>query len=157
MSQKTPPIPGESRRRSVAKTISWRIVGSIDTLLLSFLVLTLLGPILGVEAASKVEHAKTASAIALAEVITKIALYYVHERIWARLRWARGSAGNDRRRRSVGKTASWRIIATMDTTLLAFLFTGNIGAAASIGGAEVATKLLLYYLHERAWARVPWS
>ena len=41
--------------------------------------------------------------------------------------------------------------------LLALIFTGNIGTAISIGGFEVATKLVLYYYHERTWARVRWG
>jgi len=153
-------IPG-SPRRSLAKAISWRLVGTFDTLVLSFVTLTLIGPLLGLEAASHAKNATTASHIALAEMITKMALYYLHERTWERIRWnLRDGAGGRRRDghvRSVAKAASWRFLASLDTTLLAFLFTGSIGAALSIGGLEVITKLGLYYVHERAWARVHWG
>ncbi len=153
-------IPG-SPRRSLAKALSWRMVGTFDTLVLSFLTLTLLGPLLGLEPASHAKNAATASHIALAELVTKMALYYLHERAWERIRWnLRDGAGGrhrDGHARSVAKAASWRILASLDTTLLAFIFTGSIGAALSIGGLEVVTKLGLYYLHERAWARVHWG
>jgi uncharacterized membrane protein len=59
--------------------------------------------------------------------------------------------------RSTSKTATWRIIASLDTTVLAWIFTGNLGAAISIGGLEVITKLILYFFHERVWSRVQYG
>ncbi len=53
--------------------------------------------------------------------------------------------------RSLVKTISWRITGTVDTIVIAFFVTGNVSMALSIGVVEVFTKLLLYYLHERAW------
>ena len=148
------------RRRSLAKAVSWRIVGTLDTLVLAFLTLTFLGPMLGL-AAGAGENAATAGSIALAELVTKVAFYYLHERAWERIRWNRRPDGQGNRcdghGRTTAKTASWRVLASLDTTLLAFLFTGSAGAALSIGGLEVVTKLGLYYLHERAWARVGWG
>jgi len=153
-------VPG-SPRRSLAKAVSWRFVGTLDTLILSFLTLSLLGPLLGLEPASHAKNAATASHIALAELVTKMGLYYLHERGWERVRWnlraGNGGRHSDGHGRSVAKAASWRILASLDTTLLAFLFTGSAMAALSIGGLEVITKLGLYYLHERAWARVRWG
>lgn len=57
--------------------------------------------------------------------------------------------------RSVLKGISWRVVGTIDTMLLSYLFTGSIKLAAAIGGTEVITKIFLYYLHERAWQRAP--
>ena len=133
------------RRRSIAKAISWRIVGSLDTLFLSFMVLTFLGPVFGVEARSHAQNAQAASFIALTELATKILLYYAHERLWDRLPWGlrRDALGrpHEGRSRSVAKTASWRVLASVDTVLLALIFTGNFAAAASIGVFEVTTKI----------------
>ena len=147
--------------RSLAKAASWRVVGTLDTLLLSFLVLTFLGPLFGADEASHGQNAQTASYIALTEVITKLVLYYVHERIWTRVRWGYLSAAigapRETRRRSGTKTATWRVTASLDTMLLALIFTGNLGTAISIGGLEVITKLILYYLHERVWTRLAWG
>lgn len=56
--------------------------------------------------------------------------------------------------RSFAKALSWRVTGSIDTFCLAYLFTGNVTVAVSISGAEVATKLVLYYVHERAWARI---
>jgi uncharacterized membrane protein len=63
----------------------------------------------------------------------------------------------DTHSRSFAKAVSWRITGTLDTVLLSWLITGSINLAAAIGVTEVITKSLLYYLHERAWVRVPFG
>lgn len=154
-------LPDVSPKRSIAKAISWRVIGTLDTLFLSFVILTFLGPLLGMEASSHADNAKTASFIAFTEVVTKFILYYVHERGWERLTWGVSRHANGKRwespRRSVLKTGTWRVTASLDTMLLALVFTGNIGTAISIGGFEVITKLVLYYFHERAWSKIAWG
>ena len=60
----------------------------------------------------------------------------------------------DKISRSVWKTTSWRIIATIDTVIISYLITGIIKIAASIGSIEVITKIILYYYHERAWDKI---
>lgn len=155
-----PPNPPDIKPwRSLAKAVSWRVVGTLDTLLLSFIIITYLGPYLGLnDGASHGDNLETAGYIAITEVITKMVLYFLHERGWARFSWDVGidEDGNRREgvRRSGIKTATWRVIASLDTFVLALVFTGNIGAAISIGGFEIITKLVLYFFHERAWSRV---
>jgi uncharacterized membrane protein len=46
--------------------------------------------------------------------------------------------------RSFVKAVSWRI-------------TGSMKFAGGIASAEMVTKVVLYYLHERGWALVPWG
>jgi uncharacterized membrane protein len=58
--------------------------------------------------------------------------------------------------RSVIKGATWRVWATMDTILLAWLFTGQIESALKIGAVEVFTKIFVYYVHERLWMKFDW-
>ena len=145
-----------SQSRSIAKAVSWRLVGSLDTLLLSYVLITFVGPYFGF-VVEQGEAAKAAGLIAVTEMLTKIALYYVHERGWERARWGTVTVDGRRRetyRRTSAKTASWRILASLDTVVLAFVFTGSIGTALSIGGFEIVSKLVLYFLHERAWAKI---
>ena len=59
----------EKNKKSILKTISWRIVASTDTLLISWII---------------TGDFSVASAIMSIEVVTKIFLYYFHERIWSR-------------------------------------------------------------------------
>ena len=157
-----PPNPPEIKpARSIVKAISWRVVGTLDTLILSFVILSLLGSFFGLEEASGVDKIRTAAAIALTEVATKMTLYYLHERLWSRLKRNRtlDEEGHyrDGRRRSATKTATWRVLASADTMVLGYLFTGSLATAISIGGFEVITKLVLYFFHERYWARIRWG
>lgn len=62
--------------------------------------------------------------------------------------------GRERPIRSLVKAISWRVTGTVDTIMLSWLFTGNIGTALSIGLTEVLTKMFLYYAHERVWNRI---
>ncbi len=61
----------------------------------------------------------------------------------------------DRHYRSVVKALSWRTLGTFDPMVVSFLVTGRIKLAVSIGAIELFTKIGLYYLHERAWNRIP--
>lgn len=65
--------------------------------------------------------------------------------------------GHETHSRSFIKAASWRLLGSIDTFLLSWLFTGNPKAAGAIAGTEVVTKILLYYFHERVWSSVHWG
>ena len=60
-------------------------------------------------------------------------------------------------KRSALKALSWRILASLDTFLISYLITGKISWAAGIASVEVLTKMILYYGHERVWAKVKWG
>lgn len=53
--------------------------------------------------------------------------------------------------RSIAKSISWRIVATLTTTLLVFLFTGNLTVSIGVGSIEFLVKIAIYYIHERMW------
>lgn len=57
--------------------------------------------------------------------------------------------------RSLLKGLTWRIIATSTIIAIAYFTTGDISMALEIGFIEFFVKLLLYYLHERAWQMAP--
>jgi len=56
--------------------------------------------------------------------------------------------------RSIFKTISWRIVATLTTIAIVFAFVGRISIAAGVGGIEVVAKLILYFFHERLWNKL---
>ena len=66
-------------------------------------------------------------------------------------------SGNETHVRSVLKAVSWRIVGTIDTFLISWLFTGKLELAGSIAGLELITKVTWYYFHERLWAAVSWG
>ena len=55
------------------------------------------------------------------------------------------------RKRHILKTITWRIVGTIDTILLGWLISGDPSIGLTVGGAELFTKMILYYLHERIW------
>lgn len=148
--------PRIKAKRSIAKAISWRVVGTIDTLILSYVLITYLGPLFGLQS-SEGEALQAASYIAITEVVTKTVFYFLHERFWVWLRWGTSVVDGKRKEtyaRSTTKTATWRTLASLDTMVLAWFFTGSIATALSIGGLEVLTKLVLYFFHERIWSNI---
>ena len=122
-----------SHRRHLAKTVTWRIVGTLDTILLSWIITG--NPFTGLK-------------IGFAEVVTKMVLYYFHERVWFNI-----GIRNSKKRHLI-KTVTWRIIGTMDTVLLSWIISGSPLVGFKIGIAEVISKMILYYGHERFWYRL---
>ena len=128
-----------SQKRHIAKTITWRIVGTIDTIILSWIISG--NPLVGLK-------------IGMAELLTKMLLYYFHERVWFKINLSKEGKILESKKRHIAKTVTWRFIGTIDTMLLAWIISGNPLTGLKIGFAEVITKMLLYYLHERVWYKM---
>ncbi|MEM1003088.1 MAG: DUF2061 domain-containing protein [Bacteroidota bacterium] len=128
-----------SPKRHLAKTITWRIIGTLDTILLSWIISG--NPFVGLK-------------VGFAEVATKMLLYYLHERVWFKVNLSKVGVVLESRKRHLAKTFTWRTVGTLDTMLLAWLISGDPMIGFQIGLAEVVTKMLLYYLHERAWYKI---
>ncbi|MGB5273804.1 MAG: DUF2061 domain-containing protein [Flavobacteriaceae bacterium] len=60
--------------RSIAKSISWRLIGTLDTILISWII---------------TGEVKVALSIGLVELFTKMLLYFFHERIWNQIGWGK--------------------------------------------------------------------
>lgn len=120
-------------KRHLVKTLTWRILGTLDTIIISLIITG--NPLMGLK-------------IGFVEVFTKMILYYFHERIWIRI------PIQESRKRHLLKTFSWRFIGTLDTVLLSWIISGNPMTGLKIGGFEVITKMILYYVHERIWYRL---
>ena len=56
--------------------------------------------------------------------------------------------------RSLAKTISWRIIATLDTFIISLFITKELKIAGIIAALEVLTKTFLYFFHERMWNKI---
>lgn len=57
-------------------------------------------------------------------------------------------------KRHLAKTITWRIIGTIDTMILGWFVTGNPITGLKIGGLEVLSKMILYFIHERIWYKM---
>ena len=64
----------EKPLRSIAKAVSWRVVGTIDTLVVSYFV---------------IGEISLAASIAGVDFLTKLILYFFHERIWNKIKWGK--------------------------------------------------------------------
>lgn len=60
-------------------------------------------------------------------------------------------------RKSLLKTLSWRAIATLTTMSVVYIFTEEPLLSLGIGAMDMVLKIVLYYLHERAWVKVKWG
>ena len=63
----------------------------------------------------------------------------------------------DTKKRTMAKTITWRITASLTTFLIAWILTGDILIGASIGSIEAIAKIFLYYFHERIWTNISWE
>tara|TARA_B100000315_G_C14198120_1_gene416374 strand:+ start:225 stop:437 length:213 start_codon:yes stop_codon:yes gene_type:complete len=63
----------------------------------------------------------------------------------------------DLKKRSILKTITFRIIATLTTMFLVLLFTKNYAIAGLVGLLEFISKLFIYYIHERVWCKISWG
>lgn len=59
--------------------------------------------------------------------------------------------------RSLVKTLTWRITGSASTFSIAYLITGSFGVSSVIAFVQMGVNTVLYWLHERAWARVSWG
>ena len=59
----------------------------------------------------------------------------------------------DSNRKSLLKTFSWRFLAAATTFATSWVVTGSAVLGAGIAAIEFWAKLVLYYAHERVWAR----
>lgn len=132
----------ESHLRSIVKGISWRLVATVDTVLVVLLVTCLFDEC----------SLELAGMIAGAEFIIKLLIYYVHERIWQKFRKNKEVT----QKRTLIKSLSWRAVATSTTFLISgFMLDSYTEIALFIAITELFTKFVLYYFHERLWLKIP--
>jgi len=128
----------KSHHRHIAKAITWRVVGTIDTMLLAWFISG--NPMIGFK-------------IGMTEFATKFILYYLHERVWFKINLSKEGILRESKKRHFAKTVTWRIVGSIDTMMVAWFISGNPFIGLKVGLAEVSTKMILYYIHERVWYR----
>ncbi|MCF7798463.1 DUF2061 domain-containing protein [Candidatus Woesearchaeota archaeon] len=130
------PRQTETKKRSVLKTFTWRIIASLTTISLVYVFSN---------------DAAVAGMVGLLEFIFKLFLYYGHERVWQRFRV------RSLQKVSIFKSLSWRFIASVLTTSLALIFGLGLETSLIIGSLELFIKLLTYYIHELLWVKISWG
>ena len=123
-------------KRTLVKTVIWRLIGSMDTFVVSYIVTGTF---------------ETALKIGGIGLCTKMIMYFVHELIWSK-RKKKGLTV----KRSFFKTLTWRMIGSLDTFIISLFIVETAVTAATIGGLGFFTISTLYFLHERAWSKIKW-
>ena len=63
----------------------------------------------------------------------------------------------DLKKRTIVKTLTWRVTASLTTFVIAWVLTGDLLIGATIGSVEAIAKIFLYYFHERIWNNISWA
>jgi len=121
------------KKRHLLKSISWRLIGTLDTFLLSYIL------------TGSMSFGLSISSV---DFFSKLFLYYLHERIWFR------SKIKSSNKRHLLKTFSWRGLGSLTTLIVAWIVTANPFTGFKIGIVEILTKMILYYFHEKMWYRI---
>ena len=151
-------------QRSIYKTFTWRVIASLDTAILAFLFSYYGNEIFGffsqlglmsynfeITETTVKESVTDGLLVGSIEIMTKLIIYYFHERAW-RIGWKKQSDKfHHSKKRSLYKAITYRIIGSLDT----FIISSFVIKSAKLGGgvaiAEIITKPILYYIHERIW------
>jgi uncharacterized membrane protein len=54
-------------------------------------------------------------------------------------------------KRHLAKAVTYRIVGTLTTFIISYIFTGNVVVSSAIGMVELLIKPLNYFIHERVW------
>mgnify|MGYP000862637384 CR=1 FL=1 len=121
-------------KRYLIKSLSWRILGTLDTLIIAYFV---------------TGNLKLGIQISIFDLIFKLILYYYHELLWDKyIKILKINL------KHILKTFSWRLFAIITTFIISFFITGSASAGLKIGLIETITKMLLYYFHEKVWFKI---
>lgn len=135
----------EKARRSFAKAVSWRILGTITVIVVTYLF---------------TYDVQLALNIGVIDVLANIVLYFIHERIWNLIDWGQESIDHsfkDNSIRSFLKTFTWRIIASGYLFALLYYLDETLGKSFIIASTDAIVNIIEYYFHERIWNKIKWA
>jgi uncharacterized membrane protein len=54
-------------------------------------------------------------------------------------------------KRHIAKTITYRMLGTLTTVIISYIFTKSLTIASSVGFIELVIKPVVYFIHERVW------
>jgi uncharacterized membrane protein len=136
----------ENHSRTVAKTVSWRVLLTISHFINGLIVTGSIA--MGLK-------------IAGWSLLINSGLYWLHERAWNFFQWNKKPADNlffqDGHPRTTTKMITWRLIVNFSNFFIPFFMTGSWGQAGAFFTIAVFVNMTLFYGHERIWNRVKWG
>ena len=154
----------KTHQRSLYKTFTWRIIASLDTAILAFLFsyygdeiflffaqYGLFSSDFEITQTTVKESINDGLLVGSIEIITKLIIYYFHERAW-RINYKKQSDKfHHSKKRSMYKAITYRIIGSLDTFIISSFVIKSTKLGGGVAIAEIITKPILYYIHERIW------
>ena len=136
----------ETQQRSIAKTLTIRVLFSLSHLINGFIVSGswIIGAqILGIAA------------------VVNMTLHWAHERVWNWVQWNRKPGDTsmflDGQARTISKSITWRALITANNFLIPYITTGSWKAAVVFLTIATVMNIVIYYTHERVWNRFSWG
>lgn len=128
----------EEHARSLVKSTIWR-AGSILFLALVTYIFT--------------HNWFITAAVTVTENLVFIAVYYLHERLWLRLPWFRGSAY-----KPFAKMFTYEIVlGNLILGLIAYIFTQDLPQTTALTLTYTCNKLWMYYAYDYVWSKIGWQ
>jgi uncharacterized membrane protein len=133
----------DTHKRTIIKTISYRVINTLVTFLMTFL-------LFGVSAA-------LAGSVALAQIVLGSTIFYLYDRVWLRVSWARENIHEDVKR-SIVKTIGYRLIVLCAGFVIArLILTSSNETAVWWTITLMVLSMMFYYVHERIWLKIKWG
>jgi uncharacterized membrane protein len=136
----------EKHSRTLAKTISWRILLTISHFVNALIVTGSIA--MGLK-------------IAGWSAVLNSGLYWMHERVWNWIQWNRKPTDNlffqDGHPRTTTKMITWRVVVNFSNFFIPYFVTGSWGQAGAFFTIAVVVNMALFYLHERGWNFIKWG
>lgn len=136
----------ETQQRSIAKTLTIRVLFSLSHLVNGFIVSG--SWIIG------------AQILGIAAVVNMF-LHWAHERVWNWVQWNRKDGDTrmfqDGQPRTISKSITWRALITINNFVIPYITTGSWQAAVAFLTIATVINIVIYYTHERVWNRFTWG
>lgn len=131
-----PSLEKHAAWRSLTKGLTFRIVATLTTIVVSYVVTGTM---------------ETALKIGPLDFVLKFIVYYIHERLWLL------DALQRFENRRFLKMWSWKAIALSMTIGTTIAVTGRPDLALKVGPADFFLKLFIFYAHEAIWDAIPYG
>lgn len=131
----------ESKRRSAAKALIWRIMACSITFMTTLKFSQDIG---------------SAAKVVGSTFVPKVLAIFFGERLMNKNTFGR-EGGADSVGRSVAKAMIWRFLAICNTLTVCFFFTKDFSTASKVAGSDAIFKSFLMVAYERVWAKIEWG
>ncbi len=128
----------ETRKRSLTRSIVWRIIGVTVLALITYLV---------------TEEWITTSLITITHHGVFVVIYYLHERFWLKVGWLRNS-----RLKPYARVFTYEVfLGNLILGIISYGFTGSLQMMSLITFIYIGNKYWLYYAYDFIWSRIKWQ